>query len=1318
MDKYSFFKFFNRDLRHLQNYQIDQIFQKKKNYRNRILDQDSFNMRYPFLNLEFYKSNYLDLSDLNKYELMYHYHFNGRLEKRICNISEFKKRFPSYEEEIKNIDLKMAKVLVGEEVDFEDKTKLYIFMKLKFPNIFHIKKVKNEIIKLKHNKFVGKKTDDTVIKSKCNEYINDKLLQSSEKLLDYIIIQEGNNHKSICHIHLTSNFNYNKNKINTLKNKFSIIFTYSNIRNVMDKESTYLKVDNKGGKYFGQLVCLNYLKKKNINFNSLLFLDRDIDIFQNINSLDNVLTNFENNEEVKVIFDKLEYKPHKNKYFEELCSEWNLVANNVKNNGFTLIKKEILDTIIFDFNLLYSLFNKQDSLDLNWVSNYYNLQHLNIIKLKENIDNLELCYNSYQKNVCIDFMFEDIFNYIWINIAINYDHKIYTKDICDILKSKELIKNYKIIDFDNINDDIFEDNITNAFLNDDKIISLKEFYSFLTSIKSNNTNITQIFYNLFKTNDNVNNYLSHYNLDFNNINKNIKTICDNYVSSFQDNVNDFYFLINLLMNDFDLDVYKLFNLDLSKYSDEDLFEQWILYGFYEGRIYSKNKFYSTYPQFNKKKFGNSKQIDEIFNKNFKLLNKAELFKYEVVYHYSQIYKIDLSSENLNDMALLNKNNNFVRTALIIHCGNYEIFTEIYKEYPDLFNVFQIFISCHTYEIKEKLSFKFKDAIIIVCENKGMDIGGRLKIIDYIKKLDFSYDYYIMIHTKTDKKWRDLMLKPLNYMMNNINKFEISNEPRIYSSFDNVEPNYKLTNTKNIIKILKRNKMYNNSVDEYYDELYPENFYTKNNDINIYGGLQPSDKFYENYEKIDIQHFYKYGLTEFHRISNINYIKNFATKNNNFVAGTCFICNNKYFDILKKIDDIDFEYNQLERGKTFNKTERKTHSWEYLFGLVCYLNNGDIVDIYSNNFIKSNRHFKKYSLINVPFSKSRIAFSLIIPNGEFINGGYRTLLKYIDFINKQGESVDIYFGECWNEKELLLNYTPNNHGMPTCLNWYQEDIEYYIEQINKYNVINVNKNNFYVGLNFQRNYKYGIANAWQTAEGVYKNIEKCENIMYIIQDREYLFYNDEQLVNICKSTYKPEFKYYYISKYLCNFYQNKYKFPNYIQSQLSANNDIYYDMNLKRENKVILFYYPDKKGRLPKLIKEIAIKISDEQIECIVLPFNFESNSKYIKFFDPLKPEKLNELYNKCKVGIVFSNTNPSRLCYEMFFSGLNVIEYENEFTKYDVSNECFTKIKNSHDIVNIVNKLFKEGVDSNLKTRFIKKYNETNELNKFYKTLI
>ena len=100
-------------------------------------------------------------------------------------------------------------------------------------------------------------------------------------------------------------------------------------------------------------------------------------------------------------------------------------------------------------------------------------------------------------------------------------------------------------------------------------------------------------------------------------------------------------------------------------------------------------------------------------------------------------------------------------------------------------------------------------------------------------------------------------------------------------------------------------------------------------------------------------------------------------------------------------------------------------------------------------------------------------------------------------------------------------------MPTCLNWYQEDIEYYIEQINKYNVINVKKNNFYVGLNFQRIYKYGIANAWQTAEGVYKNIEKCENIMYIIQDREYLFYNDERIVNMCKSTYKPEFKYYYI-----------------------------------------------------------------------------------------------------------------------------------------------------------------------------------------------
>ena len=67
--------------------------------------------------------------------------------------------------------------------------------------------------------------------------------------------------------------------------------------------------------------------------------------------------------------------------------------------------------------------------------------------------------------------------------------------------------------------------------------------------------------------------------------------------------------------------------------------------------------------------------------------------------------------------------------------------------------------------------------------------------------------------------------------------------------------------------------------------------------------------------------------------------------------------------------------------------------------------------------------------------------------------------------------------------------------------------------------------------------------------------------------------------------------------------------------------------------------------------------------------------------------ELNEMYNFAKIGIIMSNTNPSRLGYEMLASGLKVIEYDSKFTKYDMPNEYFNKIKNSNNIIKTVDSL-------------------------------
>ena len=89
--------------------------------------------------------------------------------------------------------------------------------------------------------------------------------------------------------------------------------------------------------------------------------------------------------------------------------------------------------------------------------------------------------------------------------------------------------------------------------------------------------------------------------------------------------------------------------------------------------------------------------------------------------------------------------------------------------------------------------------------------------------------------------------------------------------------------------------------------------------------------------------------------------------------------------------------------------------------------------------------------------------------------------------------------------------------------------------------------------------------------------------------------------------------------------------------------------------------------------------------------------KYTKIIDEniinlgtLTTDKLNDYYNKCKIGIIFSNSNPSHVGFEMNSSGLNVIEYDTKFTKYDMDSNIFTKINNSDNIEILIKELIKK----------------------------
>ena len=93
--------------------------------------------------------------------------------------------------------------------------------------------------------------------------------------------------------------------------------------------------------------------------------------------------------------------------------------------------------------------------------------------------------------------------------------------------------------------------------------------------------------------------------------------------------------------------------------------------------------------------------------------------------------------------------------------------------------------------------------------------------------------------------------------------------------------------------------------------------------------------------------------------------------------------------------------------------------------------------------------------------------------------------------------------------------------------------------------------------------------------------------------------------------------------------------------MGVNLDIYKNLNNKRENSVIIPYYRNiKPGRKPELVEKIIHILSNNNVKCFIYPYDYLVKNKYIVNMGTLTEKELNDLYNKHKIGIVFSNTNP------------------------------------------------------------------------------
>ena len=163
------------------------------------------------------------------------------------------------------------------------------------------------------------------------------------------------------------------------------------------------------------------------------------------------------------------------------------------------------------------------------------------------------------------------------------------------------------------------------------------------------------------------------------------------------------------------------------------------------------------------------RIDLIKRLNYDNINSLKILLYGKSYIYLfNKYNLNLSDPNLElsyklmSRFNINKNNkNYVH----IHCFNLSEFDEYFKEHID--NLKKYFNIIITYSLNT-LNIELDNFVTLKIPNKGMDIGGKILMLQYLLDNKLEYKYIVFLHSKNDKKIRKRYFKIIEDI-ENINK---------------------------------------------------------------------------------------------------------------------------------------------------------------------------------------------------------------------------------------------------------------------------------------------------------------------------------------------------------------------------------------------------------------------------------------------------------------------------------------------------------------------------------------------------------------------
>lgn len=362
--------------------------------------------------------------------------------------------------------------------------------------------------------------------------------------------------------------------------------------------------------------------------------------------------------------------------------------------------------------------------------------------------------------------------------------------------------------------------------------------------------------------------------------------------------------------------------------------------------------------------------------------------------------------------------------------------------------------------------------------------------------------------------------------------------------------------------------------------------------------------------------------------------NYYRKHDKGSASTIIAPTREYAEVLKVQERIEKKYELNESQKKWQKKRRM------MMG-----------------FVENERNLNK---------NGRIA--CLIPDFKEGYGGHRTIFQNMNELIKNGYACDIYVRTIYGDRRPVDIYND-------IVKWYGDF-----------------GGDIFTGYELAKQYDAVIATSWDTVKPA-RTLD-AKNKLYFIQDYEPWFYSMGEDHLMARETYKYGFKGISIGKWLSEKIQREFgmKVKNF---DFCADLDVYKkDENIKKENAICFIFQPDKPRRCVGLglraLQIVQQKYPDVKIYLFGSP-KMEIYNLQAKHLGILGTKECNDLYNRCKVGLCLSATNPSRAPFEMMAAGLPVVEMGLENNLYDLPEDgCLLAEPSPEAIANAIIKILSD----------------------------